>query len=268
MEELLTQRIQSLTPEFRSFVLGDYIPKITIKFSEEESLPANQAELLQHHVTLFVLAFYDTDGLVDAITRDTQLEKPSATILVDAILQAFPSQFVQAQAALYEYLNSDIFFNAKLEKIALDHNILDIYKQIIFSRVIENIALKNTQSGSLPQSLQSELGVDQSTAMRATADILDFLETLNQTETSSTTTERQPVEVTRISETNQSDLAVELAETEAAFKQLQPIRTMAHDMETIKQEEPVHQAASQETILNGQGNAVKNTQAQWGTPEK
>ena len=63
-------------------------------------------------------------------------------------------------------------------------------------------------------------------------------------------------------------LAAELAETEAAFKQIQPIRTMAHDMETIKQEEPIHQATSQEAILNGQGNAEKNAAAQWGTPEK
>jgi hypothetical protein len=70
-------------------------------------------------------------------------------------------------------------------------------------------------------------------------------------------------------ETPSNTLAAEIAETEAAFKQLQPIRTMAHDMETIKQvEEPVHQAASQETILNGQGNAQKNESAQWGTPEK
>jgi|GEM_PF-1501096 len=78
---------------------------------------------------------------------------------------------------------------------------------------------------------------------------------------------KQSVEVTP-PEFTPDTLAVELAETEAAFKQLQPIRTMAHDMETIKQDEPVHQATSQESILNGQGNAQKNTSAQWGTPEK
>lgn len=62
-----------------------------------------------------------------------------------------------------------------------------------------------------------------------------------------------------------SSLAAELAETEAAFKELQPIRTMAHDMETLRTEnEPVHKAADQETILNGQGNADKNSDAQWG----
>lgn len=66
--------------------------------------------------------------------------------------------------------------------------------------------------------------------------------------------------------TTRTELAAELAETEAAFSQLQPIRTMAHDMQTLKQEqEPVHQSASQETLLEGQGNAQKNHDASWGT---
>lgn len=43
--------------------------------------------------------------------------------------------------------------------------------------------------------------------------------------------------------TESNSLAAELAETEATFKELQPIRTMAHDMQSLKREEPTHQAA-------------------------
>ena len=60
-------------------------------------------------------------------------------------------------------------------------------------------------------------------------------------------------------------LAEELAEAEAALHQLQPIRTMASDMQTLRPESEVtHQASSQDFLLDGDGNGKKNPDARWG----
>jgi len=156
----------------------------------------------------------------------------------------------------------------KIAEIARRHSIVELPP---FTIAIGDVILGLVPQEQLPQLLIERLQVTQPVALRITADVLDFLEPLNQPTTASTPigTQPQPTEVIEQPVDSPDTLAAELAETEAAFKQIQPIRTMAHDMETIKQtEEPVHQAASQESILNGQGNAEKNAAAQWGTPEK
>ena len=51
-------------------------------------------------------------------------------------------------------------------------------------------------------------------------------------------------------ETNYQDLQSEIEETQANFNSIQPMRTMAHDMETIKQTDvPNYTGASQEELL-------------------
>jgi hypothetical protein len=145
-----------------------------------------------------------------------------------------------------------------------------------FAIAVGDVILGLVPQEKIPQLLVERLSISQSDAMRITADILDYLEPLNQSSQIhpiSGSTGMQSIQPTdsQTTSTPSSDasLAAELAETEAVFKQLQPIRTMAHDMETIKtKEEPVHQATSQDTILNGQGNAQKNPDARWETPEK
>lgn len=140
-----------------------------------------------------------------------------------------------------------------------------------FSIAVGDVILGLVPQEKLPELLIERLKVSQADAMRITADVLDFLEPLKESNATLVpiSSDTQPVETTTVPNNDQDTLAAELAATEAAFKQLQPIRTMAHDMETIRtDDEPVHQAASQESILNGQGNASKNTQAEWGTPEK
>lgn len=61
-------------------------------------------------------------------------------------------------------------------------------------------------------------------------------------------------------------LAKEIAEAEAAFHQLRPIRTMAHDMDTLKQvDQPDHQATSQEDLLKGKAANAANPNARWNS---
>ena len=54
-------------------------------------------------------------------------------------------------------------------------------------------------------------------------------------------------------EEDDDSLASEIAEAEAAIQTMQPIRTMSHDMETMRSalgDEPVHTAASQADLLD------------------
>ena len=109
------------------------------------------------------------------------------------------------------------------------------------------------------------LGVSQATAMRITADVLDFLEPLDTTKTAVPVVTNIPIQTpTAVVAPEPISLADELTAAEATFHQLQPIRTMAGDMQTLKHDVPIHQAASQETLLNGDGNGKKNPGAQWG----
>lgn len=163
------------------------------------------------------------------------------------------------------FLYEDPISGNAMWNIASTHQLTTNYSE--FAIAIGDVILDLMPQEKLPELLIERLQVSQADAMRITADVLDFLEPLNEPVAMSVPIHVEP-QVDK--QTSDSDtLAAELAETEAAFKQLQPIRTMAHDMETLRTEEaPVHQATSQETILNGQGNAGKNTEAQWGTPEK
>lgn len=78
-----------------------------------------------------------------------------------------------------------------------------------------------------------------------------------QTQTSAATPTPQPTATADV-------LADELAEAEAAFHNLQPIRTMAGDMQSIRHNEPTHQATGQDALLQGRGNQEKNPDARWG----
>jgi hypothetical protein len=265
MEELLRHRLLSLTTEHRDFVLGEYIPKVTERFSSAENFTDEQATAFTVQLKLFALAFYTTDELVNVLADELRIEPNQSELLVSSVLNAFPDEYIIAQEQFKKYIESEIFFDPRLKVIAETHKITDETNQIKLSEIVQNVAFDNVQQSRLPRLLQAEINIDQATAMRMTGDILDFLDTpqpQGSTNISSVANQQE-------SRPTEQSLAAELAETEAAFKQLQPIRTMAHDMETLKQvEEPVYQATDQETILNGQGNAQKNVSAQWGTPEK
>jgi hypothetical protein len=184
------------------------------------------------------------------------------------------TKFTQASDT-QRYLYSDPDSGEAIFDIAQTNHITPNGQYKSFALAVGDVILGLVPQEQLPQLLMERLEITQPAAMRITADVLDFLEPLNSDSkadsvlTAVSTTENT-IPINKEPTVVEPDtLAAELAETEAVFKQLQPIRTMAHDMETIKQvEEPVHLATDQETILNGQGNAQKNESAQWGTPEK
>ena len=176
----------------------------------------------------------------------------------------------EIQDELFNGIESGI----KLRKIADTHNLSEDTNYDLFTEVVGDVILGLSAQEKLPKLLIEKMKVTQADAMRITADVLDFLEPLNDVHSSTTYTSTDTPTPTEAKiptppQPAQESLAAELAATEAAFKELQPIRTMAHDMETLRTDDtPTYKAADQETILNGQGNAEKNTKARWETPEK
>jgi len=282
MKEIISQRIQSLTPEYKEFIMGDYISKIVTVFAAAESLSEEQTEYLRLSVLLFTLFFATKDELIVAVATNLEISKNNAGVLVEAILQAFPEEFILAQGALLDFFEADIFTDKRLEKIAQTHTIEEPRQQLALVEVVASVTSGAQTQGAIPQLLIERLGLTQSDAMRLTADVLDFLAPLsdsgvavatripiNQTATAA---ESASPETVVASEQNPpptpesvDSLAAEIAATEASFHQLQPIRTMASDMNSLRStEEPVHQGVSQNTLLNGDGNGKKNPDARWG----
>jgi len=265
MKEIITQRIQSLTPEYRKFITSDYIPNVVHVFAEAENLSVEDKNLLQMSVTLFALFFLSKEELIESVATDIGMPKDDSTILIESVLQAFPTEYIALQNALYEYFEADIFTDKRLEKIADARNINEPSKQILFANIVEAVTGGKQTRGAIPQLLIDQLEIDQATAMRITADVLDFLEPLDTTKTAVPVVTNIPIQTpTAVVAPEPISLADELAAAEATFHQLQPIRTMAGDMQTLKHDVPTHQAASQETLLNGDGNGKKNPGAQWG----
>jgi len=150
-----------------------------------------------------------------------------------------------------------------LEQIAIKH--LLQANHIDFAIAVGDVILGLFPQEQLPQLLIERLNLSQANAMRITADVLDFLEPLDATKTAVPVATNIPIQTpTAVADPEPISLADELAAAEATFHQLQPIRTMAGDMQTLKHDVPIHQAASQETLLNGDGNGKKNPGAQWG----
>jgi len=191
-------------------------------------------------------------------------------------------QAYEASSEVQKYLYEGQRSGQALYDIGKNRGLVDVEVRMQFLIGVGDVILGLVPQSQLPQLIIERLGLTQADAMRLTADVLDFLAPLsdsgvavatripiNQTATAA---ESASPETVVASEQNPpptpesvDSLAAEIAATEASFHQLQPIRTMASDMNSLRStEEPVHQGVSQNTLLNGDGNGKKNPDARWG----
>lgn len=175
------------------------------------------------------------------------------------------------QRILYESYDAGV----RLGKIAQAHAITS---RPNFAIAIGDVILGLVPQEKLPDLLIERLEITRPEAMKVTADVLDFLAPLstgqlpptidiNQTTPTSQPPENQPSHSLPINTTASeisTTLAAEIAETEQSLNQaVQPMRTMAHDMEVARPAaEQTHQATDQHELL--QGNKARNPNATWG----
>jgi hypothetical protein len=159
----------------------------------------------------------------------------------------------------------------KIAKIAKTHQL--IHKHIDFSIAVGDVILGLVPQEKLPELLIERLGIERPDAMRITADVLDFLAPLEaDTSKDIEATNSIPInsEHTDVAPISTNSLASEIAEAEAVMKNMQPIRTMSHDIEVIRavDDEPTHSAASQKDLLDRTATIKdKNHAARWGTEQ-
>lgn len=171
--------------------------------------------------------------------------------------------FAQAndiQKNLYSTPQSGI----KLHKICAQHKIID--KKMPFFVAVGDVILGLVPQEKLPELLVERLNIDQAKARQITADVLDFLAPLEEQQTTPATTS---VPINTLAPQDNS-LTNEIAEAEALMNNMQPIRTMSHDMEVIRSahDEPTHTAASQEDLLDRTATPKdKNYDARWDTEQ-
>lgn len=135
----------------------------------------------------------------------------------------------------------------KLRSIFTTHSLSgNLYRS--YTNVVGDVILGFHQQGELPQLLKTALGIDDTRAIRLTADLLDFLEPLNH---------QSPVVADALPPT----IASEIAQAEAALEHVSNVRTMARDMEDLKSQAP-HEApaykSSQDTLRPGAPKASGN----------
>ena len=154
------------------------------------------------------------------------------------------------------YLYEDPSSGAKLKAIAGTQNIVDKKAYSAFAIAVGDVILGLVPQEKLPDLLIERLQITRPEAMKVTADVLDFLAPLGNT----------GLEIASKNSISDNEvLEVELAQAEMALdSSVQPIRTMAHDMETARQpKEETHSAPSQSELLSG--NQTEESDTRWGT---
>jgi hypothetical protein len=168
--------------------------------------------------------------------------------------------------------------SVKLHNISAKHQLTALNLNE-FMIAIGDVILGLVPQEKLPDLLIERLEITRPEAMKVTADVLDFLAPLSQPAAAApTAVSSAPAPVaaapdapTSTPDTPVASLADEIMATEIELESaVQPLRTMAHDMEVARHphhpaSEETHQAPSQADLLSG--NQAKNNSATWNTTQ-
>lgn len=153
-----------------------------------------------------------------------------------------------------------------VKKYELDDSHRSILIRIFMRNIVGMMSDSQTtvaiRTAGIPAALVISADINQCIQIKTAT----FADTSLVTETSEPIESSVKINTPETPSTKQNNLEDELAAAEAAFHDLQPIRTMAQDMETLKHDiEHLHTATSQDVLLSGDGNKKKNPDAAWDT---
>jgi hypothetical protein len=96
LDPAIKNRLESLGPEYRSFVLSDFAPEVAQQFGTTAKLNDDQKTMLSNGIVLYLLVFLNLDELVKFITRNCGLGRDESVKLVSAIMSTLPDWFIGA----------------------------------------------------------------------------------------------------------------------------------------------------------------------------
>lgn len=105
-EEIIKNRIEQLSPEYRKFVLGDFIEATTRTYSEAFNLDEEQAIIFENGLMLYLLMIINQQKLVEFMHQECDFTLESAQKIVSDIIANLPPSLVYAIHQSYEELSS------------------------------------------------------------------------------------------------------------------------------------------------------------------
>ena len=105
-EELIQTRLAALTPEYRSFVEGDFTTEVSISFGEAREFTERKMEILENALMFYLLFFFSQEETVDFISQNCNLSRAQALELFLAIKTTIPETIRCSIESGYYILNN------------------------------------------------------------------------------------------------------------------------------------------------------------------
>ena len=90
IEELITNRITALGPEYRVFIESDFVVEAAHTFADTLQLTGRQVEVLENAILLYLLLIFTQEETIEFIARNCDLAHSEATTLWFGIASALP----------------------------------------------------------------------------------------------------------------------------------------------------------------------------------
>ena len=184
-DSLFTDRLKSLTPEYRTFILSGFTKNIAQSFGEALGFSPDQIVVFDNALALYLMFFLSENELYEFASQECGIPREKITPALTAIIHSFPIEFQFEHARISDLL-------------------------------LTSISNNDTSTTSIAPAAHP------ATAPHEAAPI-------SRIPPASPTTSLRP-----LAHQPTSDLKADIAEAEAALEALEPLRTMAHDMEVLK----------------------------------
>ena len=256
MQDLLKRHLEFLSPEYKQLLSSGFIERITQGFAESGKLSSDQIGTINENLLLFAVFMLSEAELVEAIGSDLAYSSDDAQILTTVLLQAFPSDFLISQSIIVDYFQSYDTIDQEVYSVADSFGLATARQKAVLLELVEGAVAGTQLLTKLPDKISKDLNLEHAIAIKITGELVDIISAAKEIQTGTSAPTK---------------LAAEIAEAEAAMNSMQPIRTMARDIEVtrgVPTSEPTHTGASQADLLDRSATVKdKNPDARWGTEQ-
>jgi hypothetical protein len=107
-DEIIKNRIGQLSPEYRKFVVGDFVDATVRTYSEAFNLDQERGIIFENGLMLYLLMIIDQQKLIEFMHQECDFTLESAQKIVTDIIANLPPSLVYAIHQSYEELNTEI----------------------------------------------------------------------------------------------------------------------------------------------------------------
>ncbi len=201
--ELLSNRIESFTPEYRDFVMSDFSDVIAANIAAAEGLDEDTETAVANMIFLYTILIMSDYELTEALVADCGFGMNESLRITQSILDTLPPEMLEAQHSAYaEIMKSDhpidertrrdiIAAQPKKQKLVYLYAKTNPHLRVLLEQfslpaekieagivLLGDIILGFYKTEDTVPLLQQELELDPKTAALLGAEVLEFLTTL------------------------------------------------------------------------------------------